>query len=57
MARVGFIGLGHMGRPMASNLARRGFEVIANDVSPEAVEGFATGTPEEIAGSSDVVPS
>lgn len=33
--RVGFIGLGNMGGPMAKNLARAGYEVQAHDVSPE----------------------
>ena len=27
-ARIGFIGLGNMGRPMASNLVRKGFRVV-----------------------------
>ncbi|MEO6222757.1 MAG: NAD(P)-binding domain-containing protein [Vicinamibacterales bacterium] len=34
MDRVGFIGLGNMGRPMASNLHRQGFHVLAYDVNP-----------------------
>jgi 4-hydroxybutyrate dehydrogenase/sulfolactaldehyde 3-reductase len=33
MARVGFIGLGNMGRPMASNLVRKGEPVCVYDVS------------------------
>lgn len=36
MDRIGFIGLGNMGRPMASNLHRKGFHVLTYDVSPEA---------------------
>lgn len=35
MDRLGFIGLGNMGRPMASNLHRKGFHVLAYDVNPE----------------------
>ena len=35
MDRVGFIGLGRMGRGMASNLCRKGFDVIAYDLNPE----------------------
>lgn len=31
---VGFIGLGNMGAPMAANLARAGFDVIAFDADP-----------------------
>src|SRR5262245_56704910 len=30
--RIGFIGLGRMGRPMASNLCRKGFELVVLDV-------------------------
>ncbi|XP_039593643.1 3-hydroxyisobutyrate dehydrogenase b [Polypterus senegalus] len=33
---VGFIGLGNMGRPMAKNLLKNGYPVIASDVFPEA---------------------
>jgi 4-hydroxybutyrate dehydrogenase/sulfolactaldehyde 3-reductase len=33
MTRVGFIGLGNMGRPMASNLVRKGEHVTVYDVS------------------------
>src|SRR6185312_15496590 len=34
---VGFIGLGRMGRPMASNLCRKGFDLIVHDVNPAPV--------------------
>jgi 4-hydroxybutyrate dehydrogenase / sulfolactaldehyde 3-reductase len=37
-ARIGFIGLGKMGGPMASNLARKGFSLVVFDLSPEAAE-------------------
>ena len=30
--RIGFIGLGNMGKPMASNLVRKGFRVFVHDV-------------------------
>ncbi|CAL8297545.1 unnamed protein product [Lota lota] len=33
---VGFIGLGNMGSPMAKNLLRNGYPVIATDVFPES---------------------
>lgn len=39
--RVGFIGLGHMGRPMAVNLAAKGFSVQAYDVRPDIAAGLA----------------
>lgn len=37
MDRIGFIGLGNMGRPMASNLCRKGFSVIVCDIQPGPV--------------------
>lgn len=33
---VGFIGLGNMGNPMAKNLLKHGYPVIATDVFPES---------------------
>jgi 3-hydroxyisobutyrate dehydrogenase-like beta-hydroxyacid dehydrogenase len=38
--KVGFIGLGSMGAPIARRLARNGFEVIGCDISPEMLEAF-----------------
>lgn len=38
MTKIGFIGLGNMGGPMAANLAKAGFEVIATDLSIGAVD-------------------
>lgn len=37
MENIGFIGLGRMGRPMASNLCRKGFRLTVNDINQEAV--------------------
>jgi len=36
-ARVGFIGLGQMGLPMARNLARAGYRVVAHDLNAPAL--------------------
>jgi 4-hydroxybutyrate dehydrogenase/sulfolactaldehyde 3-reductase len=36
METIGFIGLGRMGRPMASNLAKKGFTLVVYDVNPKA---------------------
>src|ERR1700675_2134342 len=36
--RIGFIGLGIMGHPMAGHLAKAGFTMCAFDVDPAAVE-------------------
>jgi 4-hydroxybutyrate dehydrogenase / sulfolactaldehyde 3-reductase len=41
MDAIGFIGLGNMGRPMASNLCRKGFKVTVFDVVPERVSTLA----------------
>lgn len=38
--RVGFIGLGNMGRPMAANLAKAGTDMIVYDIDRKAVDGF-----------------
>lgn len=35
--KVGFIGLGIMGRPMAKNLLKAGVELMVSDLNPEAV--------------------
>ncbi len=59
--RVGYIGLGNMGRPMASHLAPAGFETTVFDLVPEAVEALvetgakAAGSPLEVGRASDVV--
>jgi len=38
---IGFIGLGRMGRPMASNLQRKGFALIVHDVVEAPVQALA----------------
>ena len=44
VTRIGFVGLGRMGRPMAAHAARAGFQVIGWDVSETAIaEAEATG--------------
>ena len=40
--RVGFVGLGNMGWPMARNLARAGFELTVRDADLERQEQFAS---------------
>jgi len=41
--RVGFIGLGDMGKAMASNLARKGFDACIYDIDPKPMEELASG--------------
>jgi 4-hydroxybutyrate dehydrogenase / sulfolactaldehyde 3-reductase len=61
MDRIGFIGLGNMGRPMASNLARKGFPLVVFDVNPapmrqlEQLGAQAVANCTEVADNSDIV--
>ena len=38
---IGFIGIGNMGRPMATNLVKGGFQVVAYDADPARAAQFA----------------
>ena len=51
---IGFIGLGRMGRPMAQNLSRKGFDLIVHDTNPDALGGFSAVAPGELAAASDI---
>jgi 4-hydroxybutyrate dehydrogenase/sulfolactaldehyde 3-reductase len=59
--RLGFIGLGNMGRPMASNLVRKGEHVIVHDVSGHPMRALAelgaqmAAGVAEVAAASDIV--
>jgi len=61
MKKVGFIGVGIMGKPMAKNLIDAGYDIIAYDIVEEALNeiveyGAARGTsPKNIAENSDVI--
>ena len=61
MKRVGFIGLGTMGEPMAKNVVKKGFPLTVLDVVAAPVERLvavgakAASTPREVASLSDVV--
>jgi putative dehydrogenase len=61
MYRVGIIGLGKMGMPIARNLAERGFEVVGyrRSGSPELIAsgGIAAASPAEVAERADVLLS
>jgi 3-hydroxyisobutyrate dehydrogenase len=43
MARIGFIGLGNMGLPMALNLIKAGHQVTGFDVVPEGIDKLKAG--------------
>jgi 3-hydroxyisobutyrate dehydrogenase len=49
--RIGFIGLGNMGAPMAAHLASTGFRVMAADANPATLERFCSALACERAGS------
>jgi 2-hydroxy-3-oxopropionate reductase len=60
--RVGFIGVGTMGGPMAANLARAGVSLIAHDATPAATAALAglpgvtvAGSPAEVAAQTAVL--
>jgi len=61
--RIGFIGLGDMGKPMAENIARAGFPLTVFDLKPEPVADLvalgarAAASPRELAQTSDIVAS
>ena len=40
MTKVGFIGLGRMGKSMALNMARKGFELAVYDINEEPMRAF-----------------
>src|SRR5689334_10324854 len=42
MTRIGFIGLGIMGKPMSRNLAKAGYEVAVYDHKPAAIQEIAS---------------
>jgi len=58
---VGFIGLGTIGLPMASNLQKAGYPMVIHDLNPAPVAEMAVrgakalGSPAEVAAASDVV--
>ncbi len=61
MERIGFIGLGVMGKPMARNLMKAGYPLVAHNRSRGPVEELAkegahpAASPSEVANQSDVV--
>ncbi|WP_369212742.1 3-hydroxyisobutyrate dehydrogenase [Streptomyces flavofungini] len=58
---IGFVGLGHMGGPMAANLAKAGHRVLGYDLLPELLDAAAgsgveaAGSAAEAAAAADVV--
>ena len=60
MSKVGFVGLGIMGKPMAKNMLAAGVDLMVNDLNQEAVEelkaaGATAGTLAEIGAACDII--
>jgi 2-hydroxy-3-oxopropionate reductase len=59
--KIGFIGLGIMGKPMAHNMMKAGYELVVSDLNPApvkelAAEGATTaGSPQAVAEQSDTI--
>lgn len=59
--RAGFIGLGNIGKPLASNLAPKGFDAMVYDIAPEPMAELVKGgaraakSPREVGEHADVV--
>ena len=54
--KIGFIGLGNMGGPMAANLAKEGHEVMGFDMADVQIDGVQmAGSGAEAATGADVV--
>lgn len=59
--RIGFIGLGIMGKPMAHNLLKKGYETAVYDINEKVVQELvqlgakAAGSPKEAAHESDII--
>ena len=61
MTKIGFIGLGTMGGPMAANIIKGGYDVKGFDINPKLMEnhtknnGTAAGSASEAAINSDIL--
>ncbi len=61
MAKIGFIGLGIMGKPMSKNLLKAGYQLVVCDIVKAAVEELvsagaqAAGTPKEVAEQAEII--
>ncbi|HMJ26424.1 MAG TPA: NAD(P)-dependent oxidoreductase [Pyrinomonadaceae bacterium] len=59
--KIGFIGLGAMGKPMAANIARAGFELTVYDLREErckelaALAAVVVASPREVAAKSEII--
>jgi len=61
MVKIGFIGLGIMGKPMSKNLLKAGYKLIVHDLNQSAVDELVSlgaekaATPKEVAGKCEFI--
>jgi 2-hydroxy-3-oxopropionate reductase len=61
MEKIGFIGLGIMGKPMSRNLLKAGYSLTVYDINQGAIEelhkegAYSAGSPKEVAGDSAII--
>ena len=61
MKKIGFIGLGIMGKPMSKNLIKAGYEMVIMDRNPAVVEELkalgaeVAANPKEVAQKTDII--
>src|SRR5208282_1716722 len=61
MAKIGFIGLGIMGKPMSKNLLKAGYQLVVCDLVKAAVDEVAAvgaqaaATPKEVAAQTEII--
>ena len=59
--KIGFIGLGTMGQPMAKNLLKAGFPIVGYDINKDSVKdvekagGKSASSPKDVADQSDII--
>ncbi len=59
--KIGCIGLGIMGKPMAKNLLKAGYDLVVNDINKDAVNELveagaaSASSPKEVAALCDVI--
>lgn len=59
--KIGFIGLGNMGKPMSTNILKNGYDVTVYDIDKNSVEllvgqgAKAATSPKEVAAASDII--
>ena len=54
-SKIGFVGIGAMGTPMSTNLAKAGYKIVAYDTDPKRTQALASTLEIEVAGSLEEV--